>query len=862
MPPSSGFLRALVVVACAKIASALLVGLVALGAESHLWSSRLPLLLAHVVTFGGVGLFLVIAGRRDLRATLLGTMLVLVSSLFSDPVARTQSAGLAGAPFLSALFAAQVDAFIPWVLWSFVVWFPKREHQRLPETALRRLGAVSLAVGVLLAGANLLAFLVPPAWGWQSHLLALSRQSERSLYWPLQYVLCLAALAYLVSKRRLGLPEDRQRTSSLLWVLVAGTTPMVTWALLWSLFPSFDDILPLRRAGWLIYPPLLATPAGVAYTVISRRALDVRWIVRQAIRYTLARYSAIGLASAPILLLVVLAYQRRGEPVGGALFTPAVLALSLCSVAGMVLLQTREGILDRIDRRFFREAYDARRALGLLIERCRWVADPAELATVVRSSLISAFHAQAVWILLRRENSHAFVSPVEGVRPLPEEMPLVAALRRSEEHLDCDLESRELTGGLPLGDRHWLVDSAARYLIPLRDSHQSLIGVLAIGEKQSDRAYSRDDWHLLMGVAAAIEMSIGYHQLRDTAEEVRGTVARVVPSHARHCGACGLVHDSSTAVCTHCGTDLAEAPLPQVIGGKYLLQELIGVGGMGLVYRAVDLELDRVVALKTLPYVSPEESLRLRREARLMAIVSHPNLAQIHGVETWEGHPFLLVEYLPGGTLRSRLAEGPLSLRQAWSLGKAIGGALEAVHSAGVLHRDIKPNNIGYTRDGAPKLLDFGLARLVQGTLDLPTAHGGTSSGGPAQVDGSARSRSSTLARGTPLYMSPEALKGAAPSPSFDLWSLSLVLYEAVTGVHPLVGADHDVRDRIIAGPVPDIRAHLPGAPRAVAAFFKRALSAKPAERPRSARALVVLIGTLPIDLEPPGTSSSLAQTG
>jgi serine/threonine protein kinase len=303
--------------------------------------------------------------------------------------------------------------------------------------------------------------------------------------------------------------------------------------------------------------------------------------------------------------------------------------------------------------------------------------------------------------------------------------------------------------------------------------------------------------------------------------------------------------------------------LPQTIGGKYLLQERIGAGGMGLVYRAVDLELDRVVALKTLPYVSPEESVRLRREARLMALVSHANLAHIYGVETWQSHPFLLVEYLSGGTLTSRLAPGPLSLAEAWSLGRAVGGALEAIHSAGVLHRDIKPSNIGFTHDGTPKLLDFGLARLVHGPLVLRRPKVTDSRGSEDEAEDMATTLSSTLGHGTPLYMSPEALRGAPPTPGFDLWSLSVVLYEAVTGINPFEDQERGGGGkRGLSVEAPDIRTYLPGATPAVASFFRRALAFNAAERPRSAHALVAVLRTLPTHLEPPGAAAPIAETG
>src|SRR5207253_8576282 len=132
-----------------------------------------------------------------------------------------------------------------------------------------------------------------------------------------------------------------------------------------------------------------------------------------------------------------------------------------------------------------------------------------------------------------------------------------------------------------------------------------------------------------------------------------------------------------------------------------------------------------VVAIKTLPRVSPEHAMRLRREARAMAAVQHRHLALIYGVETWRGTPLLVVEYLDGGTLADRLKAGPLAIDGVRELGISLCGALHSMHRSGVLHRDIKPSNIGFTREGVPKQLDFGLAMLANQTawLDAVTTH-------------------------------------------------------------------------------------------------------------------------------------------
>ena len=154
-----------------------------------------------------------------------------------------------------------------------------------------------------------------------------------------------------------------------------------------------------------------------------------------------------------------------------------------------------------------------------------------------------------------------------------------------------------------------------------------------------------------------------------------------------------------------------------------------------------------------------------------MARVAHAAVVQIYGVESWRGRPFLVVEFLPGGTLAVRLREGPISPSQSVAVTIHLAEALAALHRAGYLHGDVKPSNIGFTADGLPKLLDFGLAR--------PAAN-------------------AAVAGGTLRYLSPEVLSGRPAEAADDVWSLCVVLYEMVSGEHPFAsGKAEDVADRI-----------------------------------------------------------------
>ena len=192
---------------------------------------------------------------------------------------------------------------------------------------------------------------------------------------------------------------------------------------------------------------------------------------------------------------------------------------------------------------------------------------------------------------------------------------------------------------------------------------------------------------------------------------------------------------------------------------------------MGAVYLARDLRLERDVAIKILTARSLGRLMGLKPEAWAMSTVTHPGVAQIYGVESWRGRPFLVVEFLAGGTLEDRLRDGPLAPSQAVSVVARLAGALAALHEKGFLHGDVKPSNIGFTSEGSPKLLDFGLAHAVD---------------------------DAAMVGGALPYLSPQVLAGRPADEADDGWSLSVVLYEMVSGRHPFAGGAADaVRRRI-----------------------------------------------------------------
>jgi hypothetical protein len=253
--------------------------------------------------------------------------------------------------------------------------------------------------------------------------------------------------------------------------------------------------------------------------------------------------------------------------------------------------------------------------------------------------------------------------------------------------------------------------------------------------------------------------------------------------------------------------------------GRYQVEDCVGSGGMGEVYRARDTLLDRIVAIKLL---LPDAGARssLENEARTSAGLSHPHICALHDLGEHEGRLFLVMEYIDGETLSARLRRGPLPPVEALRYGEQIAQALDAAHRHGIVHRDLKPSNVVLTRGGA-KLVDFGIASATAGR----TARDRT-----ASATGGAKDWSGTVA-----YMAPERIRGNRGDERADLFAFGVLLYHMLAGTPPFVGeSDAAVGAAIVSDEPPP----LSQAPAAVQRLVERCLAKDPADRWQSAHDL------------------------
>ena len=224
---------------------------------------------------------------------------------------------------------------------------------------------------------------------------------------------------------------------------------------------------------------------------------------------------------------------------------------------------------------------------------------------------------------------------------------------------------------------------------------------------------------------------------------------------------------------------------PETRLGPYEIVGPLGAGGMGEVYRARDSRLGRDVAIKALPpefSADPERLARFDREARLLASLSHPNIAGIHGLETVAGVPYLALEFVEGETLAQRLARGPLSIDEVIDVAGQIAAGVEAAHENGVIHRDLKPGNVMLTPTGQAKVLDFGLAKAE---MNSRAGAGSNLSNSPTMT---CAGTMAGVVLGTAAYMSPEQARGRAVDKRSDIWAFGCVLYECLTARPAFVG--------------------------------------------------------------------------
>lgn len=724
---------------------------------------------------------------------------------------------------------------------------------RFPPTAPQTRGWRRLVVAVyVLAGIIVLGAAIPFAWAGvtdpsSERLVALlagapgyfrlhARLSD--LLWPL----ALIAMTVVVVRnyRTLEGADERRR---LRWVLVGalvGLAPSVVLEVLHVLeaIGGFVALSPATEtlSLWAVNVATVVIPVSMAYAILKHRVFSIHVVVRRGVKYVLAKNALRVLVALPAAVLVYAIVINRDRTVAELLLENSKY-LYLIAIAA-ASLGFRRQVSAWIDRQFFRDAYDRERILVDLLEQIDKIDSVAELSKLVSAQLDRAFHPKSVYVWYRPrqardlELAYSSDAALPGVR-LADDTALVRAMQHESGARDlASLSDVPLTAP----ERAWLDRAGVALVVPLLAGDRRLAGLLMLGEKKSEEPYGHDDRQFLQAIAmqigvvhenAALKARVGEEQR--IRQEVLARLDDRAVNVLKECPACGACFDSQFQFCEQDGTELTlSLPIERVVEGKYRLDRLLGKGGMGAVYEAEDLRLGRKVALKVMVGRAFGDQVALRRferEARASARLSHPNIITIYDYGAVSGQGgYLVMERLHGTTLRDELKRrGAIDPQTAADWFDQVSEAMKTAHAAGVIHRDLKPENIlitGSEGRRAVKVLDFGLAKLRE-----------------QEIAASLSITEPGMVLGTFGYTSPEQLSGGEVDERSDVFSIGVMVAEALTGKRPFRGKTFS---ELLSSMLND-RFTLPeqtAAARRLEAALQRCLATEPAARFASVAAM------------------------
>lgn len=626
-----------------------------------------------------------------------------------------------------------------------------------------------------------------------------------------------------VSYRRfLGLDEKRR-----VRVLMAGTAVSLISAIVLVWFDTFPGRMSARNVLFLVVSPLnSACPLALAYAMLRHRVLDVAIVIRQGLQYALARGAVIGVVPALAGILVLDLSINSDEPLAAIIQARGWIYAALGGVA-LVAYWQRKPWLEALDRRFFREQYNAQRVLRDVVDEIREAGDLERVAPRVAARIETALHPEFVSLMVRHPDEPQYralaSSPSTPTSlPLAADSKLVALMRALEKPLDGLFTNPDwVHRQLPVQEMSLVQRARVDLLVPIAMKPGHKEALLVLGVKRSEQSYTREDRELLEAIASSLGLLL----------EKTVPVSRSHEEIFEECPDCGTCYDSNTKECESDQAILSPVHLPRMLAGRYHLERRRGRGGMGSVYEATDNALERRVAVKVIrdDWVGNIElAQRFRREARAAASFAHPNVVTVHdfGVEG-DTRGFLVMELLEGVSLREELRlRKRLDPSRIIAIFRGVCAAVEAAHQRQLIHRDLKPENIFLASSNETevvKVLDFGIAKSIAPVSeDAPTRFSIATEAG--------------VLMGTPAYMSPEQLLGERPTVQWDLWALAVVAYECLTGALPFAPSTSSFwRHGVLEGRFMSLDRSLTNPPAQWEDLFVRSFDPNPVVRARSA---------------------------
>ena len=671
------------------------------------------------------------------------------------------------------------------------------------------------------------------------------RLLEWTDYGAAAFYVAVPVCIFIVIVRNLVLVGEPNERRSARWIAIGSVAAFLPYLVI-RVILTLAEVMgnynlhsnPQFLLAWRL--AILATlfiPLTTAYVVLKYQMFDVHVVIRQGVQYLFAKGVLQAILAIPLVALTYSLVTNADRTVGDMIRNDSSIIVLLALLT--LVLRYRVPLMQALDRRFFRENYREEQVLGSLIENVEKLHSLGEMAQTVISEVGKALHPECVDVLYRDVFSGTFEnswgqspSPVRRFR-LPVHSPLIAALRRSAEGGELVSVLRRALPGAE--DVRRLQICGIDLVVPMHGRSGSILGLLLLGRKLSDQPYTPGDRKLLQILAAQmaivcenIAMQRQLEQERKVANQMRMRFETGRIDAFRECPRCGRCFGPEV---TSCETDGIEPvftlAVRRTLRERYRLDRLLGRGGMGSVYEAFDIMLQRKVAVKIMLPDVIADSYALRRayrEARAAAGLNHPNIIAAYDFEVIEGEAaFLVMEYLPGQTMRERIMAGDIERPVAAEWLDQVLTGLEAAHAAGIVHRDLKPENILICSSpgSAPllKILDFGLAAK----LARPEESSTVNLTKPGVLIGSLQ------------YMSPEQFNGRETDQRSDLFSAGVIAYELLMGVTPFNARTyHDKVLSMLERCPPDIS---PGSPELNAAI-RKCLALNPADRFSSAAEL------------------------
>lgn len=718
---------------------------------------------------------------------------ILLAILFCMIAAGPPAPGLvfASLPFPVStviLFAYVFSWGFPAVLFHFFLIFPERVSLLNKYPALEKLLYVPWLIGLFPLAAIQANF-----WDTAPERFFTTAQEFpllTKISLPLAGLYLLCGLASLIFKYQHASEISQRKMRVVLFGSVAGILP---FSLLLTTVSSFGNkAQQLSLLMVIVFLLLLLVPFSFAYAILRHKVIPVSLIIRQGVQYLLAKNAIRFLLTLPLIGLVLTILANPNRTLADILLRNSIHFYILLFATLLLSLPFRQRLGAWIDRKFFREAYDREAVIHQLTEEVKQMDSINEMSRVVCQKVEAALHPGSVYLFYRTKKKKEFslgYSSSHSVQPqtISSEFQLLRSIEiagRAQEFPSKQTES------FPANEKEWLEEMETRLIVPLNGSDGHLVGLFLLGEKKSEVPYTARDCELLETLASQIALVYENTILKERVAQDQKLKHEVLArldgqqiSLLHECSECGACFDSSI---THCPNDESELtlslPIERTIDERYCLDKRISKGGMGVVYQATDLRLNRRVAVKVLLgslFGDYSALRRFEREAKASARLNHKNIVTVfdYGLLQSDG-AFLVMEFVQGQTLGSIIKQdGAIHPSLTAELFNQILDGVKAAHDEGIIHRDLKPENILITQDenNLPlvKILDFGLAKLNQldanETASAPTTTAGT-------------------IMGTFGYMSPEQLTGGEVDLRSDLFSVGVMAVETLTGKRPFGG--------------------------------------------------------------------------